>query len=644
MYIDLKTLFLLTVDIEAMLGLLLLFVWVQNTENRAIAWWGCAHLLRSLSIALYSMYGSVSDLVSIGLADAILFGSYAVTWSGTRVFDAREPRPGSLIAGATVWLLACQFSGFAQAADLRAVLSSAIIATFMWLAAYELWRGRSEGLISRWPAILIFFAQGALFLLRTPLNPLSSLTISGGAGSSAWITVMSTEVLLATISSAFILVAMAKERVELARQDSVTGLANRYLFRKRLHEQLNRVSKQDLIAVHCIDLDCFKEVNNAFGHPIGDLLLRAVAKRLNGVIRKVDTAARLGGDEFAIVQPLITSKEQAVALARRLIEVICKPYRIDGHDVLLSGSVGVAIASSDKESADRLLNNADIALYCAKADGRGTYRFFEPEMDARLHARRTLELSLRTALSKQEFEVYYQPIINLNDNTIASFEALIRWHHPERGMISPAEFIPLAEEIGLIVPLGEWIIHKACVDAAQWPENVKVAVNLSPIQLMNPDLMAAVANALAASGLAPRRLEFEITEAVLMQNTEVTIAALHRLRDLGVHITMDDFGIGYSSLSYLRSFPFEKIKIDRSFVKGLGEGEESAAIVRAVAGLAQSLKMTTTAEGVETEQQMQHVRALGCTEMQGFLFSPPVCLGEVARLFDRQVKSKREAA
>jgi hypothetical protein len=239
MYIDLKTLFLLTVDIEAMLGLLLLFVWAQNTENRAVAWWGGAHLLRSLSIALYSMYGSVSDLVSIELADAILFGSYAVTWSGTRVFDDREPRPGSLIVGATVWLLACQFSGFAQAADLRAVLGSAIIATFVWLTAYELWRRRTERLISRWPAIFIFFAQGALFLLRTPLNPLSSLTMSSGAGSSAWMTVMSTEALLATISSAFILLAMAKERVELARQDSVTGLANRYLFRKRLHEQLN---------------------------------------------------------------------------------------------------------------------------------------------------------------------------------------------------------------------------------------------------------------------------------------------------------------------------------------------------------------------------------------------------------------------
>jgi EAL domain-containing protein (putative c-di-GMP-specific phosphodiesterase class I) len=265
-------------------------------------------------------------------------------------------------------------------------------------------------------------------------------------------------------------------------------------------------------------------------------------------------------------------------------------------------------------------------------------------MDARMHARRMLELALRNALSKQEFEVYYQPIINLNDNTITSFEALIRWHHPERGMISPAEFIPLSEEIGLIVPLGEWIVRKACFDAAKWPEDVKLAVNLSPVQLTNPNLVSVVVNALAASGLAPNRLELEITEAVLMRNTEVTIATLHRLRDLGVHISMDDFGTGYSSLSYLRSFPFDKIKIDRSFIKGLGDGKESAAIVRAVAGLAQSLHMTTTAEGVETEQQMEHVRSLGCTEMQGFLFSPPICLHDVARMFDAQAKSKRDAA
>src|SRR3984893_14758972 len=347
MYIDLQTLFLLTVDIEAMLGLLLLFVCVQNTETRADAWWGCAHLLRALSIALYGMYGSVSDLVSIGLADAILFVSYAVTWSGTRVFDAREPRPGSLIAGATVWLLACQFSGFVQAADLRAFLSSAIIATFMWLAAYELWRGRAEWLISRWPAVLIFFAQGSLFLLRTPMNPFSSLATSNGADSSAWMTVISTEALLATISSAFILLAMAKERVELARQDSVTGLANRYLFRRRLYEQFKRTSECELIAVHCIDLDCFKDVNNALGHPIGDLLLRAVAKRLSGAVRKIDTVSRLGADEVAIVQPLISSKEQAVALAKRLLEVIREPYRIDGHNLVLSGSVGVAVFPDD---------------------------------------------------------------------------------------------------------------------------------------------------------------------------------------------------------------------------------------------------------------------------------------------------------
>ena len=630
MHINLQTLFLLTVDIEAMLGLLL-FVWVQNTENRAVAWWGFAHLLRTLSLALYSMYGSVSDLVSIGLADAILFTSYAVTWSGTRVFGGRRPRPGSLMAGATMWLLACQFPGFVEAVDLRGFLSSAIVAWFMWLTAFELWRDRAERLISRWPAVLVFFAHGSLFLLRTPLNPLTS-SASDTAGSSAWMTVMSTEALLATISGAFILLAMAKERVESERQDNVTGLANRRLFRKRLQEQLDRRREHDLIAVHCIDLDCFKDVNNSFGHPIGDLLLHAVAKRLGSAIRKIDVAGRLGGDEFAVIQTSVASREEAVTFAMRLVRVIREPYQIEGHNLSLSASVGVAVGPHDGGDADNLLKNADLALYCAKAEGRGKYRFFEHEMDARVRARRALELALRNALLREEFEVYYQPIINLQDNSIASFEALVRWHHPERGLVSPAEFIPLAEETGLIVPLGEWIIQKACADAAKWPRHIKVAVNLSPIQLMSPNLMSVVADALAVSGLSAPRLELEITEAVLMQNTEATIATLHRLRHLGVHITMDDFGTGYSSLSYLRSFPFEKIKIDRSFIKSLGEGEESWAIVRAVAGLARSLRKTTTAEGVETDQQMQQVRALGCTEMQGFLFSPPVCLAEVAPL------------
>jgi diguanylate cyclase (GGDEF)-like protein len=642
MYINLGTLFLLTVDIEALLGLLLLFVWVQNTGNRAVAWWACAHLLRSLSIALYSMYGSVSDLLSIGVADCILFASYAVTWSGARVFDGREPRPGSLMTGATVWILACQFSGFIAAAELRALLSSIIIATFVWLTAFELWRGRADWLISRWPAILVFFAHGSIFLLRTPLNPLLS-PADNSAASSAWMTVMSTEALLATISGAFILLAMAKERVESERQDNLTGLANRSLFRKRLNEQLNRSPEHGMVAVHCVDLDGFKDVNNAYGHPIGDALLRSAAKRLGSVVRKIDTAARLGGDEFAIAQP-ITSREEALAFAKRLVDLLREPYRVEGKNLSLSASVGVAVGPADGEDADNLLKNADMALYCAKADGRGTYRFFEAEIDARLRARKALELALRAALSRGEFEICYQPIINLQDNRIASFEALIRWHHPERGMILPADFIPLAEQIGLIVPLGEWIIQRACMDAAKWPRHVKVAVNLSPIQLMSANLLPNVAQALASSGLAPSRLELEITEAVLMQNTETTIARLHRLRELGVHITMDDFGTGYSSLSYLRSFPFEKIKIDRSFIKSLEEGEESAAIVRAVAGLAQSLRKTTTAEGVETEKQMRHVRSLGCTEMQGFFFSPPVRLAEVERLFEVPVEPKRAVA
>lgn len=643
MHINLQTLFLLTVDIEAMLGLLLLFVWVQNTENRAVAWWGFAHLLRTLSLALYSMYGSVSDLVSIGLADAFLFTSYAVTWSGARVFGGRQPRPGSLMAGATIWLLACQLPGFVEAAALRGFLGSAIVAVFMWLTAVELWRDRAERLISRWPAILVFFAHGSLFLLRTPLSPLVSSVIDN-AGSSAWMTVMSTEALLATISGAFILLAMAKERVESERQDNVTGLANRCLFRKRLRGELIRRREHELIAVHCIDLDAFKDINNSYGHPIGDLLLHAVAKRLGRVIGKIDTAARLGGDEFAVVQPSIASREEALALAMQLVEAIREPYRIEGHSLSMSASVGVAVGPPDGDAADNLLKNAEMALYCAKAEGRGRYRFFEQEMDVRLRARRALELALRSALLRKEFEVYYQPIINLKDNSIASFEALVRWHHPDRGLIAPAEFIPLAEEIGLIVPLGEWIIQTACADAAKWPRHIKVAVNLSPIQLMSPNLMSVVVRALAVSGLAPSRLELEITEAVLMQNTEATIATLHRLRDIGVHITMDDFGTGYSSLSYLRSFPFEKIKIDRSFIKSLGEGEESSAIVRAVAGLAQSLRKTTTAEGVETEQQMQHVRSLGCTEMQGFLFSPPVRVADVARLFKTPPEPRRAVA
>lgn len=435
-----------------------------------------------------------------------------------------------------------------------------------------------------------------------------------------------------------------KKIAHMARHDVVTDLPNRVLLRERLGEALAGVKRGGRLAVLYVDLDRFKAVNDTLGHPVGDELLRMVAQRLRGCVRQTDTIARVGGDEFAIIQTDIEGPQCTSQLAGRICDAIRAPYEIDGHTAIVDSSVGISLSPDDSVEPDTLIKNADMALYRAKAEGRGTYRFFEAEMDARMHARRKLELALRSAMANREFEVHYQPIVNLADNTIASCEALMRWNHPELGMIPPSEFIPLAEEIGLIVQLGEWIIRQACNDAMQWPEHTRIAVNLSPIQVMSANLMPVVVNALAASGLSPGRLELEITEAVLMQNTEATIATLHRLRNLGVHITMDDFGTGYSSLSYLRSFPFEKIKIDRSFVKGMESGEESAAIVRAVAGLAQNLRMTTTAEGVETEQQMEQVRTLGCTEMQGFLFSPPVHARDVERLFALERKSEAGAA
>jgi predicted signal transduction protein with EAL and GGDEF domain len=310
------------------------------------------------------------------------------------------------------------------------------------------------------------------------------------------------------------------------------------------------------------------------------------------------------------------------------------------HAVVIDTSIGIAVAPNDGVEPDELLKNADMALYGAKADGRGTYRFFEPEMDARMKSRRVLELALRAALANNQFELFYQPLVSLADNTVTSCEALLRWRHPERGMIPPSEFIPVAEDIGLIVPIGEWVIRKACADAARWRDDVKVAVNLSPIQFLNKSLVTVVVGALAAAGLPASRLEIEITESVLMQNTETTLEALHQLRALGVKISMDDFGTGYSSLSYLRSFPFDKIKIDRCFIKDLATGADSGAIVLAIAGLARDLGMVTTAEGVETQQQLDQVRALGCTEMQGFLFSPPQPQAALAPLLQPQARRR----
>jgi predicted signal transduction protein with EAL and GGDEF domain len=320
-------------------------------------------------------------------------------------------------------------------------------------------------------------------------------------------------------------------------------------------------------------------------------------------------------------------------LAQRVIRLLSEPYDIDGHQAVIGASVGISVGPLDGTSPDKLLRNADLALYRAKGDGRGTFRFFEPVMDLQMQTRRIMEQDLRKALPAGEFELHYQPVVNLASKEISGFEALIRWNHPTKGMISPASFIPLAEEIGFIVPMGEWVIKQACATAAQWPDNLHIAVNISAVQFRNPGLMQVITGALAASGLNPARLEIEITETVLLHNKEATLAVLHQLRALGIRIAMDDFGTGYSSLTYLQSFPFDKIKIDRSFVKDITENSGSLNIVRAVAALANGMGMTATAEGVETTEQLERIASEGCTEMQGFLFSRPLPAREIERLF-----------
>ena len=426
----------------------------------------------------------------------------------------------------------------------------------------------------------------------------------------------------------------------MARHDALTDLPNRVLFRERMAEGLSCVEGLgETLAVLCLDLDNFKSVNDTLGHPIGDKLLRTIAERIRGAVGEDDTVARLGGDEFAVLQRG-SSPEAAGALARRLVEIIADPIEIDGQEINSGASIGIALAPSDGNAGDQLMKCADLALYRAKAEGRGTFRFFEPDMDARIQARRALEVDLRHALSAGEFSLAYQPQINLADNALTAMEALLRWNHAERGPVPPSEFIPLAEEMGLIVQLGEWVLREACNEAARWPDPIKVAVNLSPVQFRNRGLITTVTQALAAARLPPHRLELEITEAVLLQDDEAIISMLHQLRALGVRIAMDDFGTGYSSLSYLRSFPFDKIKIDRSFIKDIDRNRDSAVIIKAIASLGHSLGIETTAEGIETAEQLELVRRVGCTEMQGYLASPPRPACEAADLiarFRRQV-------
>jgi diguanylate cyclase (GGDEF)-like protein len=422
----------------------------------------------------------------------------------------------------------------------------------------------------------------------------------------------------------------------MARHDPLTDLPNRTLFREQMEHALSSVRRNEQLAVLFFDLDHFKEVNDSFGHSVGDDLLKTVALRLRECVRGSDTIARLGGDEFAVVQVGTHSQPtEAAILASRIVDVIGAPYDLEDHRVVIGASVGVSIAPTDSSDPDQLMKNADMALYRAKADGRGMYRFFEPEMDARARARRLLELELRAALTNGEFELYFQSINDLHAHGIIGFEALVRWNHPTHGMIPPTRFLPLAEETGLIVPLGEWVLRKACSEAAGWSQDIRVAVNLSPAQFKNRNLATAVTLALSASGLRPDRLELEITEVVLVHDSEATLATLHILRGLGVTISMDDFGTGYSSLSYLRSFPFDRIKIDRSFVQQIATRGDSMAIVRAVTGLGKSLGIITTAGGVDTPEQLALLRLEGCAEVQGQLFGPPCPAADVEALLSK---------
>jgi diguanylate cyclase (GGDEF)-like protein len=419
-----------------------------------------------------------------------------------------------------------------------------------------------------------------------------------------------------------------------ATHDALTRLANRVLFQDRLDQAIAMAEGSDFAVIY-LDLDHFKPVNDSFGHPVGDGLLQAVANRLQACVREGDTVARLGGDEFAIIQLATGQAHHAEVLTARILAAFRDPFVVKGHQIEVGISMGVALAPGDGTAAETLLKNADIALYLAKTEGRGTVRFFEPEMDTRIQLHRTLGLNLRGAIARNEFELYYQPLINLVGGKIIGFEALLRWHHPVRGLVSPADFIPIAEETGLIVAIGEWVLRTACFEAENWPADISVAVNLSPVQFKKGSLIATVREALAASGLRPDRLELEITESVLLQDTAGTLAALHELRSMGIAVALDDFGTGYSSLSYLRSFPFDKIKIDQSFVRDLERSKESMSIIRAVTGLGHSLNIKTTAEGVETLEQLYRLRDEGCTEAQGYLFSHPRPASELPLLIER---------
>lgn len=424
--------------------------------------------------------------------------------------------------------------------------------------------------------------------------------------------------------------------VHLAHHDALTGLGNRLLFHNQLNDAIaHRLRSGGDLAVLFIDLDGFKMINDTLGHETGDSVLKHFASRLRNALREGDKVGRLGGDEFAVIQFGAKQPTEAMALATRLIGLFGTPFSIDNQSMVIGASIGIAVASGDYQNSAQLLRAADLAMYRAKADGRGRFRVFEPEFDRQVQERRDLEVALRAAVDQDDLEIHYQPFVNLGIGKITGFEALSRWKDPQRGFVPPSTFIALAEEIGLIGIIGDRVLKRACAEAATWPQHIRVAVNLSPSQFKSGSLVSSVKDALAASGLSPSRLELEITESIFLQDSESNCALLSQLGTLGVKISMDDFGTGYSSLSYLRSFPFDTIKIDQSFIRDLSTSQSSAAIVRAICELARSFGVSTTAEGVETDDQLTRIRAEGCTEMQGYIFSKPLIAGEIPALLAR---------
>jgi diguanylate cyclase (GGDEF)-like protein len=431
---------------------------------------------------------------------------------------------------------------------------------------------------------------------------------------------------------------------QLAFNDVLTGLPNRTMFQQQL-EQLFRASEGNgsAFALHCLDLDQFKVINDTLGHPAGDSLLVEAGRRLLDAARG-QFVARLGGDEFVVLQTLTGGRNAIDHLARDILNAIAQPLVIDGNELVPSTSIGIAIAPTDGIDGDTLLKSADLALYRAKEAGRGTFAFFEESLNERAQERRRLETDLRLAVERSEFELHYQPLFDLEQNRICSFEALLRWHHPERGLISPVEFIPIAEDTGLILPIGAWVVREACSQAVRWPEHIRIAVNVSPVQFHRGGLQDTILRALADSGLAPTRLEIEITESIFLEGGEATLKLLHSLRSLGVRVALDDFGTGYSSLSYLQSFPFDKLKIDRSFIQNLLTRDGASAIVRAITELAHALNIETTAEGVEETAQLMELKSHGCSSVQGFLFAEPMTAGDVDQLFEHEAEAIQNVA